>query len=262
MHLLDVANMAGFNERSSTFKEALDVLLVSVSNNLVEQSTLTLRHLLSSAIGSRAAMNSAKEIKQLLPGAQAGAVGGADLAEAVKKAQQAQICWKAEKKARLEAEKKARVEEAEKARVEKKARLEAEKKARVEEAEKARVEEAEKARVEKKAMVEEDALERLASYVVECGGNRNCVKGWKARRRPSGIWCYHTETGKRIESCPAAARHLNLPTTTKRKRTGTSNSKRKKHSANREPKAGDKIYITWEDENTKYLCVGRGVGRR
>jgi hypothetical protein len=69
----------------------------------------------------------------------------------------------------------------------------------------------------------EDALERLASYVVECGGKRNRVKGWKASRVPSGNWYYLTEKGKRIEGRSAVARHLNLldapavQTSTKRK---------------------------------------------
>jgi hypothetical protein len=58
-----------------------------------------------------------------------------------------------------------------------------------------------------------DALERLASYVVERGGSRNRVKGWEASRNTSRIWSYHTEKGKRFDGRPAVARHFNLLST-------------------------------------------------
>jgi hypothetical protein len=63
------------------------------------------------------------------------------------------------------------------------------------------------------ASVEEcdDALERLASYVVQCGGHRRLIRGWRALRIPSGCWSFHTNTGNRFENRPAVARWLKLP---------------------------------------------------
>ena len=61
----------------------------------------------------------------------------------------------------------------------------------------------------------EDALERLASYVIKCGGRREQVKGWEARRLPSGgrPWVYYSERGERFNSRSNIARYFKLLST-------------------------------------------------
>ena len=56
-----------------------------------------------------------------------------------------------------------------------------------------------------------EALEWLASYVVQCGGSRSLINGWTARRNKSGCWCYFTDIGKRLTNRPEVARWLKLP---------------------------------------------------
>ncbi|GMH66589.1 hypothetical protein TrRE_jg7156 [Triparma retinervis] len=51
---------------------------------------------------------------------------------------------------------------------------------------------------------------RLSDYVVECGGTKELVDGWTARRYKSHMG-YYTEEGKIFQSLPAVARHLKLP---------------------------------------------------
>ncbi|GMI35217.1 hypothetical protein TrCOL_g1733 [Triparma columacea] len=56
-----------------------------------------------------------------------------------------------------------------------------------------------------------EALEKLASFVVLCGGTRDLVNGWSARRYPSGVWTYCSKEGNWFISRPEVARWLELP---------------------------------------------------
>jgi hypothetical protein len=67
-----------------------------------------------------------------------------------------------------------------------------------------------------------EALENLASYVVLCGGKRDLLEGWSARRYPSGIWYYCSKEGKSFTSRAKVARWFKLPGAPKvEKRTST-----------------------------------------
>jgi hypothetical protein len=56
-----------------------------------------------------------------------------------------------------------------------------------------------------------EALEKLACYCVLCGGKRDLLEGWSARRDKSKDWHYYTKNGTSFKSRPDVARWLNLP---------------------------------------------------
>jgi hypothetical protein len=56
----------------------------------------------------------------------------------------------------------------------------------------------------------EEALEKLVSYVVLCGGKRDLLEGWSTRRNTSKSWHYESKQGNRFQSRPEVARWLNL----------------------------------------------------
>jgi hypothetical protein len=57
----------------------------------------------------------------------------------------------------------------------------------------------------------QEALQELASYVVLCGGTRDLLEGWSARRATSKKWHYYSKNGQRFASLPDVARWLNFP---------------------------------------------------
>jgi hypothetical protein len=57
-----------------------------------------------------------------------------------------------------------------------------------------------------------EALEKLALFVISCGGTRDLLEGWSARRNSSGTcWLYYSKEGERFQSRPEVARWLKLP---------------------------------------------------
>jgi hypothetical protein len=56
-----------------------------------------------------------------------------------------------------------------------------------------------------------EALEKLALFVISCGGKRDLLEGWSARRNTSGGWLYYSKEGTLFQSRPEVARRLNLP---------------------------------------------------
>ncbi|GMI37415.1 hypothetical protein TrCOL_g11729 [Triparma columacea] len=57
----------------------------------------------------------------------------------------------------------------------------------------------------------QEALQELASYVVLCGGTRNLLDGWSARRYSSGAWYCVSKEGESFTSRAKVARWFKLP---------------------------------------------------
>jgi hypothetical protein len=56
----------------------------------------------------------------------------------------------------------------------------------------------------------DEALEKLVLYVISCGGKRDSLEGWSARRYRSGTWRFLSKEGIGFTSRPKVAHWLNL----------------------------------------------------
>ena len=58
---------------------------------------------------------------------------------------------------------------------------------------------------------QDEALARLALYVISCGGKRDSLEGWSAGRNKSGKWNYFSKEGNWFTSHREVGRWLELP---------------------------------------------------